>query len=229
VSIKPLLGRPQVGAETQVTHRVVSRQGFWTFLANGLIVDGLLTRDPGNSADSTRTIRPGTLMGKVTASGRYANSVIGVSTGAIIATATEISVSAAAAAEIVRRIGATGTLRFVGPPTAAGTVATFTETYSAVNTSTGAITIAAADAALVAGSLVCANDGSYLPLTVVPDGYGLLIPEDSSHTEWPLVPIAGVIDFPQLLPAVTDASLKTWIRTNLSTVSGGKFTFSDLY
>jgi hypothetical protein len=345
VSIKPLLGRPQVGAETQVTHRVVSRQGFWTFLANGAVVDGAKTRDPGNSADSTRTIRPGTLMGRLTASpNRYANSVIGVTSGALTGAGTSITLSAAAAAELVRRNGVTGTFKLTGPPAAAGVVQTRTATYSAVNTDTGVVTLtalganqvervrfniastggnlqlnvaktdgtfattaniawnatdatylasinsaldaatgvaggvvataiaatdtdlgvtltysgtgyaglpwrraevvvyptsstaasyepvtAAANGAFVAGSLVQPTDGSETPLTVVPDGYGLLIPEDSSHVEWPLAPIGGVIDFPQLLPAVSDASLKTWIRERLSSVAGGKFTFSDLY
>lgn len=227
--IEPLLGRPRVGTERQVTHRVVSRQGMWDFLANGAIVDGAKTRDPGNSADSTRTIRPGTLMGKVTASGRYANSVIGTITGAVSAAGTSVTVSLAQAAEIVRRIGTTGTLRFVGPPTAAGTVATFTETYSAVNTATGEVTVSALNADLIAGSLVCADDGSYLPVTIIPDGFGILIPEDSTNVEWPQVPIAGVIDSANILPEITDTSLKAWVQQSLSTVSRGKFTFSDLY
>lgn len=228
MSIEPILGRPRVGAERQVVHRVVSRQGMWDFLANGALVDGAKTRDPANT-DNPRSIRPGTLMGRVTASGKYANSVIGTITGAVSAAGTSVTLSAAAAAELVRRVGATGTLRFVGPPTAAGTVATFTETYSAVNTTTGVVTVSGLDADLIAGSLVCANDGSHAPITVVPDGYGLLVPADSADAEWPQVPIAGVIDFAQLLPAVTDASLKAWVRAALSTTAGGKFTFSDQF
>lgn len=340
MSIKPLLGRPQVSTETLVTHRTVSRQGFWTFLANGAIVDGSKTRDPGNSADSTRTIRPGTLMGKITSGGKYANSVIGLSSGALASTGTTLTVSAAQAAELVRRVGASGTFKLTGPPTAAGTVRTVTVTYSAVNTSTGDITITAVgvnevqtinfgaaasggtfkigftlasgavvwtdtiaysatdatflasmntaidnvlgaslvvataiaatdtdlgfvltfsgagytalpqslvaidaaaltsvstvtvtrtttgvDGRFVTVSLVQPTDGSETPITIVPDGHGLAIPEDSSHIEWPLVPIGGVIEFGQILPAVADASLKTWIKERLSTLAGGKFTF----
>jgi hypothetical protein len=339
--IRPLLGRPQVSTETLVAHRIVSRQGFWTFLANGVMVDGAKCRDAGNSADSILTIRPGTLMGKVTSGGRYANSVIGLSTGALTNSGTTLTVSAAVATEIVRRIGASGTFKLTGPPTAAGVVRTVTVTYSAVNTSTGDITItalganevqtitfnaaatggnmqlrvpltdgtmevtgliawnatdatwlaaintaldattgvvggivatgAAPDTALtftfsgtgyaglnwspievilypttpvsynnvettpgvdgrfVTASMVQPTDGSETPLTVVPDGHGLDIPSDSSHVEWPLVPIGGVIEFGQILPAVSDASLKTWIRERLSTLSGGKFTFDTAF
>lgn len=344
MSIKPLLGRPQVSAEQLVAHRIVSRQGFWTFLANGAIVDGVKTRDPGNSADSIRTIRPGTLMGKVTSGGRYANSVIGNTSGALTGTGTTVTVSAAEATELVRRVGATGTFKLTGPPSAAGTVRTLTATYSAVNTSNGQITItalgvnqqedvrlnpaatggnlqlnvaktdgtrattaniawnatdatflasinsaldtatgvtggivataiaatdtdlgftltysgtgyaglswpeaevavlptsstswfvaprtAAVNGAFVSGSLVQPTDGSETPLTIVPDGHGLNVPEDSSHVEWPLVPIGGVIDDAQVLPWPADASLRAWIRAALSTIPGGKFTFSGVY
>jgi hypothetical protein len=343
VSINPLLGRPRVSAETLVTHRLVSSQGFWSFLARGVTVDGAKTRDPGNSADSVLTVRPGTLMGKITASGKYANSAYGLSTGALTSTGTTLASSAAIATEMVRRVGATGTFKLTGPPTASGTVRTRTATYSAVNTTTGDITIAAlgvnevqtltfgaaatggtmrlrvplangtmvttgditwnatdatwlgninaaldaatgvvggivatgaapdtaltftfsgtgyaalpqptemisvvtfptsataatvvrtatgVDRRFVTASLIQPTDGSETPLTIVPDGYGLLIPSDSADIDWPLVPIGGVIDFAQTLPLVSDASLAAWVKSALSTIPGGKFTFSDTY
>lgn len=228
--IQPLLGRPRIGSERTVTHRVVSRQGFWDFLANGVVVDGTKTRDPGNSADSTLVIRPGTLMGKVTSGGKYANSVIGVTTGAYTSGGTTLTVSAAQAAELARRVGASGTFKLVGPATAGGSNNTTTVTYSAVNTSNGQITITDIGANRIAGCLVCPSDGSETPLTLVPDGYGLVIPDDSADVEWPLVPIGGVIDQAQILPAwPSDATLRTYIRTSLSSVSGGKFTFGDQF
>ena len=54
---------------------------------------------------------------------------------------TTITTDVNTAAELVRRIGATGTFKLTGPPTAGGAVVTQTVTFSAVNTSTGAITI----------------------------------------------------------------------------------------
>lgn len=226
--IAPVLGRPGIGSAVTATNDFVLRDGHGDYWPGGGTIEGTKSRDPFNS-DSVYLLRPGTLMGKLTSGGYYAPSILGVTAGAIIATATSVTVSAASAVEIVRRIGSTGTLRFVGPPTAAGTVATFTETYSAVNTTTGVITISGADAALVAGSLVCADDGSYLPVTLVSDGYGILIPTDDSDVSFPRLLVGGKLDVSKIQNFPADASLKTWVRTNLSSASGGKFTFSDQF
>lgn len=140
--ITPLLGRPRISSERLVTHRIVSRQGFWDYLANGAVVDGTKARDPGNT-DDTFCLRPGLVMGKITSSGKYANSWLGTTSGALTSTGTSITVSAASAAEIVRRIGTSGTFKLTGPPVASGTVRSLTATYSAVDTSTGVVTITA--------------------------------------------------------------------------------------
>jgi len=215
------------------THRLIFRDGTITgWLSQGKIINGSLARDSGNTGDLD-VLRPGLLMGKITSGGKYAPSVIGVLTQAEIATATSVTVSAAQAVELVRRVGSTGTLRFVGPPTANGTVATFTETYSAVNTGNGVVTVSALDAALVAGSFLVANDGSQIPVTFIPDGYGVKATDiDGLNLDvpFPAMPIAGVITVEQFLPVwPTDTSLQAWIRTNLSTLSGGKFVFSDQF
>jgi hypothetical protein len=159
----------------------------------------------------------------------YAPSIIGVLASAVSAAGTTVTVSAAAATELVRRIGATGTIRLVGPPTAGGTVATFTETYSAVNTSTGAITCSGLDADLIAGSFLCANDGTYLPKSYINSGYGLTLFTNSadatSTVEWPLVPYREFVDVNQIVNYPSDSSLKTWVKTQLK--AAGAFTFSD--
>lgn len=229
----PFTGMPGVSAERISKHRVVTSDGYLEFLPGGLILDGAKVRDPANPDYSSlgsaaqRRLRAGLLMGEVTASGKYANSIIGVSQGAIIATATSITVTAAQAVELVRRVGTTGTIRLVGPPTAAGVVATFTETYSAVDTGTGVITISAADAALIAGSFICANDGTYLPTTFLPDGWEIIVPEDSTDLPFEKPPIRGNIDSSKLLEWPSDTSLQAWIRTNLNT--NGQYVFTDKF
>jgi hypothetical protein len=85
------------------------------------------------------------------------------------------------------------------------------------------------DGRFVTGSLIQPTDGSETILTIVPDGHGLDVPSDSSHFEWPLVPIGGVIDDAQVLPWPADTSLREWIRTQLSTLAGGKFSFSGKF
>lgn len=340
--ITPLLGRPRIGSEQLMAHRLVGRQGFWTYLANGGNIEGTRARDPGNTTDVT-CLRPGLLMGKITSGGYWAPSAFGLTGGALTNSGTTLTLaSAAIGTEIVRRIGATGTFKLTGPPTAAGTVRTLTVTYSAVSgtsvtitalgvnavqtvnlataatggsirllvqktdgtwaltpaaawsatdatllsnlqaaldTATGVTngivasaiaatdtdlgfvltysgtgyaglpwekaqvhtlftsntganvvsTTAGVDGRFVTASLVQPADGSETPLSVIPDGYGIQIPSDSSDREWPEIPIGGVIDFAQLLPLVSDTSLKAWVRASLSTLPGGKFTFSDVF
>lgn len=226
----PIPGLPGVRAATRTSYRRVFFQGaIYDSLAGGKSVDGAKARDPGNTG-TINVLRAGLLLGKITATGLYAPCVIGTLAGAVSATGVTVTVSAASATELVRRVGATGTLRLVGPPTAAGVVATFTETYSAVNTTTGAITVSALNADLVAGSFVCADDGSYLPITFVDDGYGLLVTDndgDDVTAQLPRVPIAGVVELSALLPTPSDASLKAWIISNLNASAGGQFVFAD--
>lgn len=225
-------GMPGVRTAQSAAHRIVFLQGDWTSnLAQGRIIDGSKSRDSGNTGDLD-VLRPGLLMGKITSSGKYAPSILGIMTQAQVATDTSVTVSAAQAVEIVRRVGSTGTLRFVGPPTAAGTVATFTETYSAVNTTTGVITVSGLDADLIAGSFVCANDGTYLPLMPIPDGYGIKATDTDGTTSldvpFPVTPIAGVIDSSLILPAwPSDTSLQDWIRDKMNLY--GKFVFDHGY
>lgn len=340
--IEPLIGRPRIGSERRITHRTVSRQGLWDFLANGGVIDATKSRDQGNTEDPL-LLRPGLLMGKVTSGGKWAPSVLGLTNGAY-ASGTSLTLSVAAAVELNRRIGASGTFKLTGPPTASGTVRTLTITYSAVNTTTGVVTITApavnevqtvnlvtaatggsirlivqkpdgtfaltpaaawsatdatllsnlntaldtatgvtggivataiaatdtdlgvvltysgtgyagntwalaevhtlftsntganvvrtttgVDGRFVTASMVQPTDGSETIRSLIPDGYGISLGDGAYDVEWPQIPIAGVIDFAQTLPLVSDTSLVTSVKQALSTLAGGKFTFSDAY
>src|SRR5579862_7390409 len=173
--IYPIPGMPGVQSEARATHYIVFKGGNWlSDLAGGKQIDGANSRDPDNTGN-TNVLRPGALLGK-TASGLYAPSVVGVTQGAYTSGGTSITVTAAQAAEIVRRVGNSGHLNYVGPPSTAGTNAVISNiAFSAVNTTTGVITTSTLGANLVAGSFVSVNDGSTTPLTMVPDGYGILV------------------------------------------------------
>lgn len=221
-------GLPGMRSSFAATHRIIVRQDMPVDLAQGRVIDGTVSRDTSNTGDLD-VLRPGTLMGKITSSGMFAPSVIGVLQGAKSATDTAVTVTAAQAVELVRRVGSTGTIRFVGPPSAAGTVATFTETYSAVNTTTGVITCSGLDADLIAGSFVCANDGTYLPLTFVYDGYGIKVTDvDGSSISVPFaqMPVLACVISANLLPVwPSDTSLQSWIFEKLNL--HGKFVRDD--
>lgn len=138
---QPFVGMPGVSVEKIAKQRVVAADGYPSFLPSGKVVNGAKTRDPDNT-DPTR-MRAGLLMGPITATGLLANSVIGRSTGALANGGTTLALSAAQATELVRRVGATGTFKLTGPPAASGVVRSVTAAYSAVNTSTGDVTITA--------------------------------------------------------------------------------------
>lgn len=136
-------GLPRVGTERSTSmRRVFKSLNRYEVRPSSKIISGSASRDSGNTGNLD-VLRPGLLLGKITSGGKYAPAILGVSTEAITGASTTITVSAAQAVEIVRRIGASGTFKFTGPPTAAGTVRTVTVTYSAVNTTTGAITVTA--------------------------------------------------------------------------------------
>lgn len=340
-------GRAGVGTLKTGVFGLVLSDGSAAYKVGGGVILNSKARDPGNTPDIT-VLRTGTLMAKNTTTNRYGVWSMGVSTAAILGTATTLNVSAASATELVRRVGSTGTFRLIGPmvatataiPAAANAVRAVTVTYSAVNTSTGDITITAIgnvnqteqirfNTASTGGNLTLtvqktdgtfattaniawsATDATYLasinsaldtstgvsggivataiggvdtdlgfvltysgtgyagkpwtpaavatfatgstiatytpliapagafiagsvlaeasydvPATVVVETTGLLISTDSTERDWS-VPIGGQLIAANLLPWPSDTGLRSYIRTSLSTLSGGKFVFDD--
>ena len=234
--IAPIPGLPGLRTVITSTPRIVFKGGVFDYmtLPQGKLIDGANSRDPGNTGN-TNVLRAGLLMGKITSGGLYAPTILGVTTGAYTSGGTTLTVSAAQAAEIVRRVGSsgTGTLNCIGPPSAAGTVAKTAVTFSAVNTTTGDITVTSLGVNKIAGSFITAADGSETPLTLIPDTHGWLVTTPDGQTNvtipFPQLPIAGTIISSQIINWPTDTSLQAWVRTNLSTASFGKFVFDDGY
>ena len=222
-----LIGRPGISTLSNAIWMFCFTDGTIAFLPGGRIVDGTAARDPGNT-DDPLTLRPGLPMGKLNSNGRYANAFLGKTAAAVAAGATSFVMSPANAAELARRIGGTGNVTIVGPPAASGTVAAQTVAVTAVNAATGVVT-ATVPAAVVADSVVTAADGSGVPLTVVGDGYGLILPAAGVDAEFPRFPIGGVIEEPRLIDWPTDPSSRAYFRSQLSSLAGGKFTFSNQY
>ena len=228
----PIVGPP--GAQT--ARRVSFRQVFqymsaYLAVPGGVYISGTGSRDSGNTGDLD-VLRPGLLMGMDTTTGYYQPSILGVTTGAYSSGGVSITVSAAQAVEIVRRVGSTGNLTYVGPPTANGTNAVTTSiAYSAVNVTTGVITTSSIGVDKVAGSFVTDTDGTGLPRVMIPDGCGIKVSDNDGASvaavQWPNAPIAGVLLAEQLLYWPTDTSLQAWIISSLNAASGGQYIFSD--
>ena len=93
-------------------------------------IGGASSRDPESVPVSL--LRAGLLMGKITATGKFAPAIIGL-TGKATTGSTQINcLTTAQATELARRQGASGTFKLTGPPTAGGTVRTATVTYSSI-------------------------------------------------------------------------------------------------
>lgn len=231
MAMNAIAGKPGTGtgvAATPIEIFYGSRPtGSDSFIPGPVTVDGTVSADAGNTP-YVWVLRAGHMLGKDTTSGKYESSIIGICGGAAIGTAytsggTTLTVSAATATEIVRRIGSSGTFNVIGPPSAAGTVATTLTTFSAVNTTTGAITVTSLGVNKIAGSFIAGNDGSQIPTTVVCDQWGLKIIDALNTTradvyDAELFAGKGILNETLLLPVwPTDTSLQTYIKNGLRT------------
>lgn len=225
-------GKPGVLLNLTATPREVFYSGrhFAQYVALPITVDGNLTSCPFN-APYIFQILAGTLMGRVTATQKFSNSVLGLTSSAVVSGATTVQTDVNTAAEIVRRIGASGTFKLTGPPVASGTVATQVVTYTAVNTSTGAITCSATSAASVSASLIQPTDGSDAILTMVGDLYGIKVTDQTNVNrvdvfDPQLLLGGGTINSQMIVNYPTDPSLQAYVKSAIKAFTN-KVTFSD--
>lgn len=227
----PFPGLPGAGTPVRATPNYIM-MGTWQYLPGGAIIDGTISQDSGNTG-ATTTLRPGLIMGKVTSGGKYAPSIYGPTTTTITgSSSTSFTISAAAAAYINARQGASGTLTINGPASSNSTAQSETITYSAINTTTGVVTISTTTNTYEIGSFIGPVDGSQVPMTFIADGFGLymLDPQTgvaNANIQWPQLPIAGTIFSSNLINWPTDTTLQNFIISNLNAASGGQFIFQN--
>lgn len=227
-----ITGLPGIKTERNFTdrHIRISTENR-AYIIAGKTVDGTLSRDPLNGTD-TDVLRPGLMLGKVTASKKYASSIIGPILNAEIATSVALEVSVATALEIVRRIGTSGTFNLVGPPAASGVPATESVVFTAVDTGTGIITVDATTLAFIAGSFITPDDGSGVPVALVDDNIFIKVTDRdrvSNDAEFILPLIAGQIDSTQILGWPSDTGLQQYIIDSLNVKGQGNFLFDHFF
>lgn len=201
------------------------------YVTGGKSIDGSLSRDTLNAGDED-VLRPGMLMGLVTASKKFANAIVGTIINAELAASVALEVSVAVAKEIVRRFGATGTFLLTGPPAAAGVVISEIVTYTGVDTGTGIITVDATTAAFIAGSFIQPEDGSEDFSALVDDNdFTKVTDRDRTDidVEFPRPLIAGQIDSDKIIFWPSDTSLRTFIVAGLNTAGRGDFLFDHFF
>jgi len=211
---------PGMLADKDAVAREVVKSGAWkVLLPGGVALDGSGSRDPLNTGDLP-VIRAGMLLGRITTTKLWAPAIIGLVTADYTSGATEITVSAATAVEIVRRVGASGTLTLTHAPTATGTVVPYaTLTYSAVNVTTGVLTITNIGANVETGAIVGppVADGSYIPRAILGNAFGIKVTDEAgTDVDVPAseIIIGGVIDTANILnwPAAANTTLDAWLK-----------------
>jgi hypothetical protein len=186
-----------------------------------------------------------------TGSGTFTVTIEGITTGAITYSATAatlfanintalnatfgtsaIVASGASLAAIILTFSGTG---FAARPIVGLPVVTllagatgFTSTPSV--TTLGVVAVAAQEGEFCAGSLIGVGDGSEIPLSVIPDGSGILmIVGNTAPVDFPQIAYRYMIWSSNLLPVwPTDTGIQSWVRNAMNPIGGSECFFSDL-
>ena len=209
-----------------------SNAQFAQYIAPPVIIDGSLSSNPLNigtvvgPGDYRWLLWAGMPMGRITATNKYRNSIIGLTTAST--TSTTVTASTATVNEVARLITLAGTavsLTIVGPPTAAGTVAT--ATVSATAASGTSITLASNSTTYISGSLLMPADGSQTIVGVLADNRNVVLVNDvfdrvDAQTDR-IAYAGGTINTGMIPNYPSDSSLKTWLKAQIGT----SFAFMD--
>lgn len=194
--------------------------------AGQTVLAGASSRDPLNTS-YTDVLYSGLVLGKITSSDKYAPAILGVTTVAYADDDLTLTVSAATAVEIQRRVGATGTVNLVGPPTAGGTVASTSVAYTAINTTTGVLTVPDLGVDAIAGSFVVPNDGSQNALGLLLADYGVKVTDENSQSVDVQIEllVGGQVDTSQVVNVPSDSALLAYLKADLN--ANANFVFDD--
>ena len=217
------------------------RQILWSaddvqFVPGGVVVDGSISRDPGNTNWEQGTAGRA-LLGQVTSSNKYAppRSARCLPPTAT-ARATQLTVDPATAVELARRIQSAGGSSFnlTGPAATGGTVQTLAVSFSAIDTTTGVVTITplGSTGLFAAGSLVQPVDGSQTILGILGEPWGLLVTDAENRAinldvRCGRLVIGGKIDPALLIDYPADPAIRAWLKSQLRANTGGTFIFRD--
>ena len=159
-----VVGMPGIGnSKTATPREILLSQAGAVYSPKRITIDGSKSRDAGNTGNLD-VLRAGMIMAKRFDDAKYAPLILGLTTA--VGTTTTLTVSAATAVEVNRRFGSSGTQEMVivsdiNDATYEETVVTSEAiTHSAVDTSTGVITVDAMGSTHASGSLLLAVDGT---------------------------------------------------------------------
>ena len=223
---------PGIGtARVATPRRVLFTDQGAMILPNAGVLDGSESRDPTNTGDLV-SLQPGLVLGKITTGGLWAPTIVGLTTAAYTTGGVTLTVAAATAVEMDRIAGSSGSSEFVciGAPTATGTVASTAFDHSAINTSTGAVTVTSLGVNKHAGSFICRNDGRGPPLGLLTTDYPVRVTDedgDALDQTLPRLAVGGFAATGQIInyPAAANTSLTAWLKAQLRLT--GPWAFTD--
>ena len=201
---------------------------FAQFLAPPVILDGNLNANmanvgiPGGSGDYRWFMWAGMPVGRITATNKFRNSIIGLST-ATNTNSTTLTASTATVSEVNRLIGLAGgniNLTLVGPPTNTGAVASAAVTASAASGTSITLT-GGPGATYVAGSIIMPADGSQTIAGILAEDRGVALVDSLFNrvdAQTDRIAIGGgtintglIVNYPTL------AVLQTWLKSQITT------------
>ena len=204
------------------------------YLDGGVVIDGTNSGDVNNTG-YPHILQPGKIMVKAASGGLYRNFIIGKSNAALAGSSdTSITVVAAVATEVARLIAAAGgnlSLSLIGPPSAAGTVATTSITVTAASGTT--LTISSLSVAKVTDSLITLRAADYTAgsFCVIDDDDFINLTDETNaraNRPWGRPLIGGTLDTSQLLDWPADSSTVTTLKGLLNSAGGmSQFRFDD--
>lgn len=229
---------PGIGTERTATPINI----FWSadhavYIPGGRTIIGADSRDPLNTLNP-EVLRAGMFMGMNSTSKKMAPAVIGTVYSDKTANNTSLIVSKATGDEIERRIGATGSIKFIGPATDTGAVVNSADVvYTGIAVSvdegiTRVITLASNSIeAMVDGSWICDTDGTCIPICILNEPYGIKVTDANNvsiDVEGAALLIGGLMKSANLInwPVVGMTTLRAWIKAYLR-ASGPGFAFDD--
>jgi len=240
----PITGLPGIGSSITATPREVLAGNIQQaqYLPGMHILDGNNCADPGNSnPDGTfnpDVLRAGNILGKLSSSGKYANSIIGLTPTPLATSSTSFTLSISAAQEILRRFGAAGALTLTGQnSTNSASLANVTSqtlpfANVTIGTASATVTLAtnAAPVPALAGALVQPADGSQTPIAILADKWAIKVTDlNGNRVNVPAdsillsghVKTANVVNYP------TNAALVAWLKSQLN--ANCLLTFDDAF
>ena len=226
------VGQPGIGTtRTATPRRILYNNHNAMYLPNAGTLDGSESRDATNTGDLD-SLQPGIVLGKITSGGYWVPSFVGLTTAAYTSGGVSLTVGAATAVELNRLVGSSGTGEFycIGAPTAGGTVAVTSCDHSAIDTSTGVITVTSLGVNKHSGSLIALVDGRHEPKGILGTDYPVKVTDaDGTSVDQglPRTLIGGFVQTAQIInyPAAANTSLIAWLKSQLRL--NGMWTFTD--